>query len=114
MTIKKDGKDIDVVVQATKQGFVFVLDRKTGVPIWPVEERPVPASDVPGEKAWPTQPFPTWPEPFARQGKLTEADINPFLPEADKVKARELLKTARNEGLFTPPSVQGTISLRGP
>ncbi len=113
LTIKKDGKDIPVVVQATKQGFVFVLDRKTGVPIWPVEERPVPASDVPGEKASPTQPFPTWPEPFARQGKITEADINPFLPEADKAKARELLKTARNEGLFTPPSVQGTISLPG-
>ncbi|MBO9582231.1 MAG: PQQ-binding-like beta-propeller repeat protein [Sphingobium sp.] len=113
MTITKDGKDIPVVVQATKQGFVFVLDRKTGVPIWPVEERPVPKSDVPGEKASPTQPFPTWPEPFTRQGKITEADINPFIPEADKAKIRALLKTARNEGLFTPPSLQGTFSLPG-
>ncbi len=78
MTITKDGKDIPVVVQATKQGFIFVLDRKTGVPIWPVEERPVPQSDVPGEKTSPTQPFPTWPEPFTRQGKITEADINPL------------------------------------
>ncbi|MBO9671190.1 MAG: PQQ-binding-like beta-propeller repeat protein [Sphingobium sp.] len=113
MTITKDGKDIPVVVQATKQGFIFVLDRKTGVPIWPVEERPVPQSDVPGEKTSPTQPFPTWPEPFTRQGKITEADINPFISEADKAKARQLLKTARNEGIFTPPSLRGSISLPG-
>lgn len=113
MTITKDGKDIPVVIQATKQGFIFVLDRKTGQPIWPVEERPVPQSDVPGEKSSPTQPFPTWPEPFTRQGKITEADINPFIPEADKVKARALLKTARNDGLFTPPSLRGSISLPG-
>jgi len=113
MTITKDGKDIPVVVQATKQGFLFVLDRKTGEPIWPVVERPVPQSDVPGEKSSPTQPFPTWPEPFTRQGKITEADINPFIPEADKVKARELLKTARNDGLFTPPSIRGSLSLPG-
>lgn len=113
MTVKKDGKDVPVVVQATKQGFVFVLDRKTGVPIWPIEERAVPKSDVPGEKASPTQPFPTWPEPFARQGKLTEADINPFLPTEDKEKAKELLRTARNDGLFTPPSLVGSISLPG-
>jgi len=113
MTVKKDGKDIPVVVQATKQGFIFVLDRKTGKPIWPIEERPVPASDVPGEKASPTQPFPTWPEPFSRQGKLTEADINPFLPAEDRAKALELLKTARNEGLYTPPSLQGSISFPG-
>jgi glucose dehydrogenase len=113
MTITKDGKDIPVVVQATKQGFIFVLDRKTGVPVWPVEERPVPQSDVPGEKTSPTQPFPTWPEPFTRQGKITEADINPFIPEADKVKARALLKTARNDGIFTPPSIRGSIQLPG-
>ena len=113
MTVKKDGKDIPVVVQATKMGFLFVLDRKTGEPIWPIEERPVPKSDVPGEQTSPTQPFPTWPEPFSRQGKLTEADINPFLPEADKKKLRELLKTVRNEGMYTPPSLQGSISLPG-
>ncbi len=113
MTIKKDGKEIPVLIQATKQGFIFVLDRKTGEPIWPVEEKAVPQSDVSGEKTSPTQPFPTWPKPFARQGKLTEADINPFLPEADKKKLRELLKTVRNDGLFTPPSLQGSISLPG-
>lgn len=112
LTMMKDGKEIPIIAQATKQGFLFVLDRKTGKPIWPVEERAVPKSDVPGEKTSPTQPFPTWPKPFARQ-TFSEADINPYLPEADKVKIREMLKTTRNEGLFTPPSVQGTISLPG-
>jgi glucose dehydrogenase len=113
MTIQKDGKDVPILIQATKQGFVFVLNRLTGAPIWPIEERPVPASDVPGELASPTQPFPTVIKPFARQGKLTEADINPFIPESDKAKLRELLKTARNDGLFTPPSLIGSISLPG-
>ncbi len=100
LTIHKDGKDIPVVIQATKQGFVFVFNRLTGEPIWPIEERPVPASDVPGEKASPTQPFPTWPKPFARQS-FTEDEINPYLNEADKAKLHELFKTARNEGLYT-------------
>jgi quinoprotein glucose dehydrogenase len=113
MTIEHDGKDVPIVLQATKFGFLYVLNRLTGEPIWPIEERPVPASDVPGEQASPTQPFPTWPPPFARQGKLTEADINPFVSEEDQQHLRELLKTARNEGLFTPPSLQGTISLPG-
>jgi quinoprotein glucose dehydrogenase len=113
MTIHKDGKDVPVIVQASKQGFVYVLNRKTGKPIWPIVERKVPASDVPGEKASPTQPFPTWPKPFARQDKFTEADINPYIPEADKEKVRALLKTARNEGIFTPPSLEGTIYMPG-
>jgi quinoprotein glucose dehydrogenase len=113
MTIHKDGKAIPVLIQGTKFGFVYVLDRRTGKPIWPVEEKKVPASDVPGEKAWPTQPFPTWPEPFARQGVFTPEMINPYISEEDQAKLRDLLKTARNEGLFTPPSLQGTISLPG-
>lgn len=112
MTIEKDGKKIPVVIQATKQGFVFVFNRITGEPIWPIEERPVPASDVPGEKASPTQPFPTWPKPFARQS-FTEADINPLLPEADQAALREKIRGSRNEGLFTPPSLRGTISMPG-
>jgi quinoprotein glucose dehydrogenase len=112
LTLKRGGKNIPVVAQASKQGFLFVLDRRTGKPIWPIEERPVPASDVPGEKASPTQPFPTAPPPFARQS-FTEADINPYVPEADREKVRQLLKTARNEGLFTPPSLRGTISMPG-
>ena len=57
ITVRKGGKKIDAVAQATKQGFVFVFDRVTGEPVWPIEERPVPRSDVPGEQAWPTQPY---------------------------------------------------------
>jgi len=113
MTIHKDGKDIPVLIQATKFGYLFVLDRRTGKPVWPIKETPVPKSDVPGEKAWPTQPRPTWPEPFARQGVFTPDMINPYISDEDKAKLRELLKTARNEGLNTPPSLQGTISLPG-
>jgi len=113
MTIHKDGKDIPVLIQATKFGYIFVLDRRTGKPVWPIKETPVPKSDVPGEKAWPTQPRPTWPEPFARQGVFTPDMINPYISDEDKAKLRELLKTARNEGLNTPPSLQGTISLPG-
>ena len=112
LTIHHDGKDIPVVVQASKVGFLYVLDRRTGKPIWPIEERPVPASDVPGEKASPTQPFPTWPKPYVRDS-FTEADINPYLSDEDKAKVREILRTSRNEGRFTPPSVRGTISLPG-
>ena len=112
MTITKDGKRIPIVAQASKQGFLYVFDRRTGAPIWPIKETPVPASDVPGEKASPTQPIPSWPEPFARQ-HFTEADINPLLPAADQEKLRTLLQTARNEGPFTPPSLRGTISMPG-
>ncbi len=112
MTITKDGKKIPVVIVAVKHGFVFVFDRRTGEPVWPIEERPVPASDVPGEHASPTQPFPTWPLPFARQS-FTEADINPLLPEAEQAALREKVRGSRNEGLFTPPSLRGTISMPG-
>src|SRR5690606_7277526 len=80
LTITREGRKIPVVVQPSKQGFLFVLDRRTGEPVWPIEERPVPASDVPGEKASPTQPFPTWPPPYTRD-TFTEADINPHIPD---------------------------------
>ncbi len=66
--MRKDGKTIDAVAQATKQGFVFVFDRVTGKPVWPIEERPVPQSDMPGEQAWPTQPHSTLP-PSARPAR---------------------------------------------
>jgi glucose dehydrogenase len=112
MTIQKDGNDIPAVVIAAKHGFVFAFDRRTGEPVWPIEERPVPSSDVPGEQASPTQPFPTWPQPFARQS-FTEADINPHVPAEDQAKIREVLRSARNEGLFTPPSLRGSISMPG-
>lgn len=113
MTITKGGKKIPVVIQATKQGFVYVFNRLTGAPIWPIKETKVPASDVPGEHASPTQPIPTWPLPFARQGKMSVDDINPYIPEADKVALRAKILGARNEGQFTPPSLQGSISWPG-
>ena len=112
LTIRQNGRNIDVVAQATKHGFLFVFDRETGTPIWPIEERKVPQSDVPGEFTSPTQPFPTKPAPFARQS-FTEKDINPYLPEASSRRSRERFKYLRNEGLFTPPSFEGSISMPG-
>ena len=112
LTVKHDGKNVDVVIQPTKHGFLFVLDRVTGQPLWPIEERAVPKSDVAGEQAWPTQPFPTKPPPFARQA-LTEKDVSPFMPEAEQVAWREKIRGARNEGLFTPPSMRGTVTIPG-
>ena len=112
LTLRQNGRTIDVVAQATKFGFIFVFDRKTGQPIFPIEERPVPQSDVPGEKSSPTQPFPTRPAPFARQS-FTEKDINPYLPEAEQEMLRQRLRNVRNDGLFTPPSLQGSIQLPG-
>ena len=108
LTVKHDGKTVDAVAQGTKFGFLFVFNRLTGEPLWPVEERPVPQSDVSGEWTSPTQPFPTKPPPFARQS-FTEKDINPFVSAEDQAKIRDLLKNSRNEGLFTPPSLRGTI-----
>ena len=112
LTVKHDGKNVDVVIQPTKHGFLFVLDRVTGQPLWPIEERPVPKSDVPGEQAWPTQPFPTKPPPFARQA-LTEKDVSPYMPDAEQATWRERIRNARNEGLFTPPSMKGTVTIPG-
>lgn len=110
ITVTHGGKKIDAVAQTTKQGFVFVFDRVTGEPLFPIEERPVPASDIPGESAWPTQPFPSKPEPYARQ-TFTEDDISPIASNRD-----ELIETFRNsryEGPFTPLSEQGTIIYPG-
>jgi quinoprotein glucose dehydrogenase len=112
LTVKHDGRDVDVIAQASKHGFLFVLERDTGKPLWPIEERPVPQSDVPGEQTSPTQPFPTLPPPFARQS-FTEKDINPHLaPEAQET-LRQLLRSSVNKGLFTPPSLQGSIQMPG-
>jgi quinoprotein glucose dehydrogenase len=112
LTIRDGRRAREVVAQATKHGFLFVFDRKSGEPVWPIEERPVPQSDVPGEHTSPTQPFPTKPAPFARQS-FTERDINPYLPEAEKEVLRQKLRNSRNEGLFTPPSFVGTIGMPG-
>jgi len=112
LTIRQNGRSRDVVAQATKQGFLFVFDRVTGEPIWPIEERPVPQSDVPGEHTAATQPFPTKPAPFARQS-FTEKDINPFLPAEEREAIRARLRSYRNDGLFTPPSLRGSIEMPG-
>ena len=109
MTVRHDGKPVDIVVQATKFGFLYVFNRVTGEPLWPIEERPVPKSDVPGEQSWPTQPFPTKPPPYSRQ-MLTVNDVNPYADEADRARLRDQIAKAHNEGLFTPQSVDARPS----
>jgi len=101
LTVRHDGKMVDIVAQATKSGFVFTFDRVTGKPLWPIEERPVPKSEAPGEESWPTQPVPTKPPPFARQS-FTANDINPYVSDGDKQRILEILKDANNHGIFTP------------
>ncbi len=112
LTVIHDGKKLDAVAQVSKQGFVWVFNRETGVPLWPIEERAVPASDMPGEKVSRTQPFPVKPPPFARQ-EFTVDDLNPYLTPEDRAKFRDQIQTARNEGLFTPPAKRGTIQMPG-
>ena len=91
LTVKHNGKPVDIVAQATKFGLLYVFNRVTGQPIWPIEERPVPQSDVPGEQSSPTQPFPTKPAPFSRL-KFTEADVNPYLDEAERARIIGILQ----------------------
>jgi quinoprotein glucose dehydrogenase len=107
-TIRHNGRNRDVVVVSSKLTWLFVLDRDTGEPIWPVEERAVPKSDMPGEESWPTQPYPTNPPPYSRQS-FTVDDVSPYLPsdEADALKKR--LAAATNKGLFTPISFNDTV-----
>jgi quinoprotein glucose dehydrogenase len=111
VSIRVDGKAIDAVVQLTKQGYAFVFDRVTGKPVWPIEERPVPASDVEGEYAWATQPVPTKPPAFSEQGvSLDDAfDLTPEL----KTAAQKELQKYRIGPLFTPPSNRGTVQRPG-
>ena len=113
VTVQHDGHRVDAVAHAGKTGFLYVFDRVTGEPLWPIEERAVPKSDVPGEQAWPTQPFPTKPPPFARQ-TFTVDDVNPWLLSADEqARMRERVAKARNEGIYTPPALRDTISMPG-
>ena len=102
ITVKHDGKDVDAVAVATKQGFLYVFDRVTGKPLWPVEERPVPPSDMPGEQAWPTQPFPTVIPPYNRQ-TVTVDDLNPYWSK-QKTDSMKRKVAAAKSGLFTPLS----------
>ena len=113
--ITVEGKTIKAVAQVTKQAFTYVFDRVNGEPVWPIEERPVPASDVPGERASPTQPFPTKPPPFDRQG-ITVEDLIDLTPEL-RAQAREIVKDYRLGPLYTPSSIieadgtKGTLML---
>ncbi len=112
LTVKHEGKTVDIVAQVSKQGFLWGLDRTNGKPLWPIEERPVPQTDMQNEKTWPTQPFPTKPEPFARQTFGVD-DLSPYLNAADRAKFRDQIQSARNEGLFTPPATRGAIQMPG-
>lgn len=112
LTVKHDGKNVDAVAVVGKEGFVWVFDRVTGTPLWPVEERPVPKSDVPGEQTWPTQPFPLKPPPFARQ-KFTADDLSPYLEPGERAQIKDEMLSARNEGLFTPPGTRNTVQMPG-
>lgn len=111
VTLQVNGRKVDAAVQLTKMGFIFLFDRVTGRPLWPVEERAVPASDVPGEEASPTQPVPVKPPPLAPQGvSLDEAfDLTPAL----RAEAILEMKKYRIGPLYTPPSIQGTLMRPG-
>ncbi len=113
ITVQHNGKSVDAVAQATKQGFLYVFNRVTGEPLWPIEERAVPKSDVPGEQSWPTQPFPTSPPPYTRQ-ILTQDDVNPyFLTPEERAQWKDRIASDR-KGLYTPPSLEAeTIAMPG-
>ena len=109
--ITVNGKKIKALAQITKSGFCFVFNRVTGEPVWPIEERKVTASNVPGERSSPTQPFPTKPAPFETQGAIEENLID-FTPEL-REEAKQILQKYDNGPLFTPPTEKGTITLPG-
>ena len=106
-----NGKQIKAVAQITKQAWAYVFDRVTGEPVWPIEERPVPQSDVPGEKTSPTQPFPTKPAPFDRHG-FTLDDLIDFTPEI-KAEAIKIASQYKLGPIFTPPIVAGSHGFKG-
>jgi quinoprotein glucose dehydrogenase len=103
LTVRHNGKPVEIVAQAGKTGFLYVFERLTGKPLWPIEERPVPKSEIPGEVSSPTQPVPTKPAPFARQTFRPE-DVNPFVSAEEQEQLRQKVREAANEGVFTPSS----------
>jgi len=111
ITLRRDGKEIPAVAQITKMGFVFILDRLTGKPLFPVEERRVPESNVPGEAAWPTQPFPLKPPPLVRQ-TFSEADLSEVTEDSHQYCA-EMAHSLRNRGMFTPYGLELTLVMPG-
>jgi membrane-bound PQQ-dependent dehydrogenase (glucose/quinate/shikimate family) len=111
ITVRAGGKAIPAVVQVTKMGLVFILDRVTGKPIFGVEERPVPASDVPGESAWPTQPIPLKPPPLSRSG-MSREEISTVTPESNKY-CTDLFDQLENKGRYTPYGLKPTLVFPG-
>jgi quinoprotein glucose dehydrogenase len=103
LTVRQNGKPVEIVAQAGKTGFLYVFERLTGKPLWPIEERPVPKSVVPGEVSSPTQPFPTRPPPFARQ-VFTPDDVNLFMSAEEQERLRQAVRETEHKGLFTPSS----------
>ncbi|QCR22675.1 PQQ-binding-like beta-propeller repeat protein [Pontibacter sp. SGAir0037] len=104
--VKHRGKTVDAVAQITKHGYIFLLDRETGQSLFPVNEVPVPASELAGEEAWPTQPIPTLPEPFARQ-RFEEEDVTDLSPETHAYML-EQYKKVKHRTMFAPPSKAGS------
>ncbi len=111
LTVNHEGKQIDAVAQGTKHGLLFVFDRVTGKPLWPIEERPVPQSDLIGEQAWPTQPFPTKPPPLMRQ-TYTEEDASNISPQTYQMTL-DRIQAAPNFGPFPAPSLKETVMFPG-
>jgi quinoprotein glucose dehydrogenase len=111
LTVNHGGKKIDAVAQGTKHGLLFVFDRVTGESLWPIEEKPVPASDLQGEKAWQTQPFPTKPAPLMRQ-RYTEADASDISPETHQMTL-DRIRASPNFGPFPTPSLNETVMFPG-
>jgi quinoprotein glucose dehydrogenase len=108
----RDGRNIPAVIQPTKMGLLFAFNRETGEPIFDIEERPVPQTDVPGEQTWPTQPFPLAPPSLVRNGPVTPDDAW-GLTFWDRNRCRDLIRRYRSEGIYTPPSLGGSILFPG-
>jgi quinoprotein glucose dehydrogenase len=109
VSVEHNGKRIDAVAQTGKIGHLFLLDRVTGKPLFPVEERPVPQSEIPGEKSWPTQPFPTKPPAFAQQ-RFTENEVTDLSPQAHDF-ILERLRKMRSGSIFIPPGIEPSVAL---
>ena len=110
-TMHRGGKEIPSLIQTTKMGHVFILNRETGAPLFPVEERPVPKSDVPGEQAWPTQPFPTLPAPLGPT-RFSPSDVF-AVSDSSRRWCEAQLAGVRSDGIFTPPSIRGSVIFPG-
>ena len=110
LTVKHHGTNIKAVAQTTKTGFVFLFDRLTGEPLFPIEEQPVPVSDLTDEQAWPTQPVPVKPAPYVRQ-VFNEKDINPYSPDQDTILA--IIRSVHHDNMWTPPNQKGLMIFPG-